>query len=320
MYTQKGHSLDNVDVRILSELQKNSRAPYRNIGNTLNISPNTVNIRIDRMVHEGVIERFVLEVDPTQFNYKMIYLLIPGQEIHNDNELYDIINLVGDVLFQTTCIGHLNVFCVLVKDDDGFERKIHHLENLIKSVRILGVVERSKSTTNPRLLKMTEIDYKLIQALVENPRAKADEVASRICITSKTVSRSLTKLTGNRVMRFGILYNPTRFRGYIPFHILVYTDQNAIRKVLDDISKKFEQYFFGYPEINPDLNIIILDMYSTSIYELDELYKKMRGSSGVKSADLLIPTEIRISHKWLLKELETKLSEKIINPRASRAD
>jgi DNA-binding Lrp family transcriptional regulator len=273
------------------------------------------------MLQEGVIERFVLEANPTQFNYKMLYLLIPGHEIrHNDNELYDIINLAGDVLFQATCLGQLNVFCVVIKDDDSFERKIHHLESLIKSVRILGVVERSKSNTNPRPLKMTETDYKLIQALVEDPRAKVDEVASRIRIASKTVSRSLTKLTGNRVIRFGILYNPTRFRGYIPFHILVYTDQNAIRKVLDDISKKFEQYFFGYPEINPDLNIIILDMYSTSIYELDELYKKMRGSSGVKSADLLIPTEIRISHKWLLKELETKLSKKIINPHVSHAD
>ena len=52
-------------------------------------------------------------------------------------EEYDIINLVGDVLFQATCIGQLNVFCVLVKDDDGFGRKIRHLESLIKSVRVL---------------------------------------------------------------------------------------------------------------------------------------------------------------------------------------
>ena len=93
--------MDNLDLRILCELQKNSRAPYRNIGNSLNISANTVNIRVERMLQEGVIESFVLEVDPTQFNYKMIYLLIQGHGMkHNDGTQYDIINLVGDVYLR----------------------------------------------------------------------------------------------------------------------------------------------------------------------------------------------------------------------------
>jgi len=68
-------------------------------------------------------------------------------------------------------------------------------------------------------------------------------------MTSKTVRRHLDRLIENRVVQFGILYNPTKFRGYIPFHILVYTDQN-VRKVLDAIYKEFDRYFFGYPEIN----------------------------------------------------------------------
>ncbi len=307
-YTQKRHSLDNVDLKILCELQKNSRTSYRTIGDTLKISANTVNVRIDRMLQEGVIEKFVLEVNPTQFNYKMIYLLIPGYEMSlNDNALNDIINLVGYVLFQAICIGHLNVFCIIVKDDDNFERKIHHLKSLIKSARVLGIVERPKGTRNTRLLKMIETDYKLIQTLLLDPRAKVDEVASRICPASKTVSRRLDKLIENRVIQFNILYNPTAFIGYIPFHILVHADQNALRKVLDEISKQFGQYFFGYPEINSDLNIIILDMFSTSIYELDTHYKKIRSTFGVTSADLLIPTKIRISQKWLFDELESKL-------------
>jgi DNA-binding Lrp family transcriptional regulator len=265
------------------------------------------------MLQERVIERFVLEVNPIQFDYKMIYLLIPGHDTKlNDDTLYDIINLVGDVIFQATCIGQMNVFCVLVKNDDSYERKIQHLESLIKFVRILGVVKsgvvkRTNSTTHTPTLRMMETDYKIIRVLIEDPRTKVDELANRINVASKTVSRRLEKLIENKVIQFGILVNPTRFRGYIPFHILVHTDHNALRKLLDDVSKEFDQYFFGYPEINPTLNIIILDMYSTNIYELDELYKKIGSSSGVKEADLLIPTKIRISHKWLLGQLETKL-------------
>jgi len=158
------------------------------------------------------------------------------------------------------------------------------------------------------MLKMVETDYKLMQVLARNPRARLDEVATKICMASKTVRRRLDRLIENRVVQFGILYNPTKFRGYIPFHILEYTDQN-VRKVLDAIYKEFDRYFFGYPEINYNLNIIILDMYSTSVYELDELYKKIRSSSGIKDTHLLIPTKIRISHKWLLRQLETNLDQ-----------
>lgn len=305
MYTQKGHSLDNIDLRILCELQKNSRSPYRSIGNTLSISANTVRIRIDRMLQEGVIERFVLEVNPTRFNYTMVYLLIPG---HEKNYSDDIINLIGEILFHASCIGQLNIFCVLVKEDKDLERKVHHLESLIKSVRVLGI-ESSKDTAKIGLMRMIETDYKIIETLVADPRANVDSIASRIHVAPRTVRRRLDKLIANKVLEFGILYNPTRFIGYIPFHILVHTDSNNLYRVLDYVSKEFEQYFFGYPEINPILNTIILDMYGASIYELEELYKKIRTSSGVKNADLLIPTKIRTSHEWLLNELKTRISK-----------
>jgi len=292
--------LDNVDLKILCELQKNSRSPYRSIGNTLNISANTVCSRVDKMLEQGVIERFVLGVNPTQFNYKMVYLLIPSHEMSYSDD--DIINLVGEILFHASCIGQLNVFCVLVKEDDDLEKKIHHLKSLIKSVRVLGV-ESPKETRQISRMKMIETDYRLIETLIANPRENVEGVASRIHVAPRTVRRRLDKLIANRVLQFGILYNPTRFVGYIPFHILVHTDSNTLHKVLDYVSKEFEKYFFGYPEINPNLNTIILDMYGASIYELEELYKRIRTSFGVKNADLLIPTKISISNKWLMIEL-----------------
>jgi len=252
------------------------------------------------MLEQGVIERFVLGVNPTQFNYKMVYLLIPSHEMSYSDD--DIINLVGEILFHASCIGQLNVFCVLVKEDDDLEKKIHHLKSLIKSVRVLGV-ESPKETRQISRMKMIETDYRLIETLIANPRENVEGVASRIHVAPRTVRRRLDKLIANRVLQFGILYNPTRFVGYIPFHILVHTDSNTLHKVLDYVSKEFEKYFFGYPEINPNLNTIILDMYGASIYELEELYKRIRTSFGVKNADLLIPTKISISNKWLMIEL-----------------
>jgi DNA-binding Lrp family transcriptional regulator len=49
---------------------------------------------------------------------------------------------------------------------------------------------------------MIETDYKLIETLVDDPRAKVDWVTSRIHAAPRTVRRRLDKLIANRVVQF----------------------------------------------------------------------------------------------------------------------
>jgi DNA-binding Lrp family transcriptional regulator len=52
--------MDDLDRRILSILRRDSRAPYTEIADRVDTSEGTVRNRVERLVDEGVIERFTV--------------------------------------------------------------------------------------------------------------------------------------------------------------------------------------------------------------------------------------------------------------------
>lgn len=59
-------SLDDVDRRIIAELQQNGRESYKNIARKLNVSDGTVRLRTERMIREGYL-RITASVNPLFF-------------------------------------------------------------------------------------------------------------------------------------------------------------------------------------------------------------------------------------------------------------
>ncbi|MGC8555564.1 MAG: Lrp/AsnC family transcriptional regulator [Conexivisphaera sp.] len=63
--------LDETDLRILSELARNSRRSSREIARRLGLSVGTVTSRIERMKEQGIIRRFTVELDPEKLGYEI---------------------------------------------------------------------------------------------------------------------------------------------------------------------------------------------------------------------------------------------------------
>ncbi|MCE4624077.1 MAG: Lrp/AsnC family transcriptional regulator [Caldisphaeraceae archaeon] len=58
--------LDEKDMMILKILEKDSRKPWRQIANELNVSEATVYLRIKRLEENGIIKCFGIKVDPVK--------------------------------------------------------------------------------------------------------------------------------------------------------------------------------------------------------------------------------------------------------------
>ena len=57
--------MDNLDRRIIDLLRQNSRAAYGDIGGTIGLSASAVKRRVDKLVNDGVIRGFTIQIDPT---------------------------------------------------------------------------------------------------------------------------------------------------------------------------------------------------------------------------------------------------------------
>jgi DNA-binding Lrp family transcriptional regulator len=310
--------LDQLDLNILRELQKNSRITYRALGKKVNSSGNTVKTRVDKMLQAGVIRNFISLVDPRLFQYNIAFLLIPGFDINDKSEagttFTNIISLAGEPYYQISCMGQVSVCNILIKgDNEAVQRKIDLLKkSLPKSSRVLGVYKANDvNQATHEELSLNDTDSELMYHLVQDPRSKVDELAQKLGITSKSIKRKSNKLTANRVMQFSIVYRPNAIQGYIPFHILIdlHDSEQQALKLLDNIRERFGENFFFEPIVNS--SIIILNLYSTTIYRLDEIYRKIKDLYKLKRAELFIPNNVVISQRWLLDELKSRLDRRI---------
>ena len=63
--------LDEIDRRILEILKRDARTPFTDIGRELAISDATVHVRVKRMMDEGIIKKYTVEVDEAAFGRRI---------------------------------------------------------------------------------------------------------------------------------------------------------------------------------------------------------------------------------------------------------
>ncbi|NOZ82888.1 MAG: Lrp/AsnC family transcriptional regulator, partial [Euryarchaeota archaeon] len=105
--------LDTMDVKILRMLQENSRIPVSEIAARLRVSRPTIKNRIEKLVKEGVISRFTVEISKdTLDNPVSVYL-----RLRTDEEGMSKISAMPEVVEMHLVTGRLNVLAkALIKD------------------------------------------------------------------------------------------------------------------------------------------------------------------------------------------------------------
>ena len=68
--------MDNFDLKIIRLLTRDSRTSYTNIATAVGIRPSATKERINKMVSNGIIHRFVLLINPVILGYEKLYVLI----------------------------------------------------------------------------------------------------------------------------------------------------------------------------------------------------------------------------------------------------
>lgn len=293
--------MDNLDIKILSRLLNNCRESDRQIGMALGVSGSVVGARIRKMVESGIIEEFSIKVEPPVLGYGVLYMVVSGQDI---KEILEQVSLVGKPFFVVPCVGGVTVCSIVAKGD--FEEKIELASRLMKDVRVLSIFEAENPGFDTNL---TRTDLEILEQLMANPRQKIDELSKSTGLSTKTVTRCIEKLQENDGVQFTVIYNPTKLDNFIPHVILTWIDGN-LKKTLQVMETEFSDSFLQAPFIAK--NQIVLFMYSTDVFEMDDLTQKVISMDGVRTTDLFIPKKISLLDEWLKHAVrEAKKSPKL---------
>jgi DNA-binding Lrp family transcriptional regulator len=291
--------MDKLDIKILRILLDNCRESDRQIGKKIGITGGAVKSRIHKMEKNGVIEKFTLKIEPPVLGYNLFYVVTTGE---NSDDIIKQIKLIGEPFLVVPCVGGIIVCGIVVKEN--VEQKIELAKNLMKDVRVLSIFHAE----NPGIrTDLTKTDLQIIDKLMKNPRAKIEDIAKTTKFSTKTVTRSIEKLQKDDVVLFTLIYNPTKLKGYIPYAILAWIEED-IKKLLILLKQKFSDSFLQKPFIAK--NQIVLFMYSDDIFKVDEITQEIREIEGIRSADLFIPKIINFPQQWIQNTIKQSQKSK----------
>jgi DNA-binding Lrp family transcriptional regulator len=132
--------MDQTDHAIIDALRTNARVSYADLGAQVALSASAAKRRVDRLVEEGVIQGFTIQVDPTldgMSTEAYVELFCRGTVAPND--LRRILSAVPEVVDAATITGEADAI-VHIRSRD-----VASLEVALESIRIATSVDHTRS-------------------------------------------------------------------------------------------------------------------------------------------------------------------------------
>jgi DNA-binding Lrp family transcriptional regulator len=279
------------------------------IGSAVGMTSKSVKARIDTMISTGVIEKFVVKVNPVSLGYGMSCMLIVREHTAHIDDIVSRLNLLGDVSIHSKCIGGISTFCLAIKE--GHEDKLELLRDSLKPATV-HLMFTSPSSYLSSKHELSETDLQIIKCLLSNPRMDMNDIAKKISISPRTVNRRLTRLRDNNVLKFFILCNPISTLGYIQFVLVINTiDKSFNNQIIERIygGGLKDNILCQPPIIDPD-NIITLLLFTQDIFTADAILKSVESFTGVDRVELFTLTDTTSYDEWIVREVERRLNPK----------
>jgi DNA-binding Lrp family transcriptional regulator len=309
-------ALDKIDLKIINLLSGDCRVSYRNIALTVGITPNAVKTRVNKLIFQEIIQRFVVRVNPVIFGFKKECILTMRHvnKNINENDILNRLNLIGNVFVHAKQLGGNFIFLLEVKTDA--EEKIGLLIDLLKP----AIVETIFVDQKPVSININISDLKIIKCLLSNARMDIADIARQASISKKTVTRRIEKMQQNHILEFTILRNmsSTQLVGYIEFAVIIKVDRSLYRRILERIYRELQEYLMIAANMSQS-NVIFAVFFCPNIPSVDSILTQIASYDGVEENEVFITTKLTYYQEWLKVEIDKSLrSQSIVTTKARK--
>ncbi len=132
--------MDSIDRAILEQLRLNARAGYADIGAVVGLSASAVKRRVDKLVADGVIRSFTIQIDPDVDGLNTeAWVELSCRGTVSPEELKRILSGVPEIIYAGTVSGSADAVVHLRA------RGITALENALEQIRVAPNVDHTRS-------------------------------------------------------------------------------------------------------------------------------------------------------------------------------
>ena len=297
--------LDKIDLTILPALARDCRTSYNSIGSQIGLTSKSVKARVKNMVRSGVIEKFVVRVNPAAFGYRTAIVLVRANNGITKDGVIQRVKLFGDLAYHVHHMGRTSVAALIIKKplDDNI---IQSLNDYLKPATVIGIAvsEQSVSTSSD----LSETDLRIIKCmLVSGARTEISDIAREVGISEKTTTRRLNRMKEMRLLDFSIQCNPAAMIGYIQYAIPITVAKSHYHNVLERMYSEFQANILYSPSVIELEDRLTFVLFGENVFTVDYVLARVNSFVGVKSADAYILTKWQYYDDWIMKEINKRL-------------
>ncbi|MGE5379361.1 MAG: Lrp/AsnC family transcriptional regulator [Candidatus Saccharibacteria bacterium] len=299
--------MDEIDLLLIKTLLMDSRTPYRELAEKLDLSVNAVHKRIQSLMDEGVIHTFTtkLNLPALGASTAIIYGLSRGKTdevcaaLGEDEHIYWVSHGSGGFIY----VG-------------AYLRNIAELEEVVGLVRSRGLVDNptvgimAMPLPDAKELDLSKLDYRIIKVLSRDSRRPVSEIAEVLNTSAKTVRRRLDRMLENKLIECSIEWYPDKSNDIISmFHIKLAPSIDRIQFAFSMLNKFSPNslFFFLFSNL-PDT--ILFCTWSSNTKEVNEQRRRLDAEEGVVSSVPVILFSGHVYDTWRERLVDEKLAIK----------
>ncbi len=133
--------LDTLDSAILTALAEDGRMSYAQLGAQVNLSAPAVKRRVDRLIAQGVIDRFTVQLDPVHLGWAAeAYVEVHCAAQTSPARMRTAFEAYPEIVAASTVTGKTDAVLQIRAHD------MRHLEDVVERIAAEPFVERTRSS------------------------------------------------------------------------------------------------------------------------------------------------------------------------------
>ena len=217
--------MDAKDFRLLVALDEDARQSFQALGRKVSLSAPAVRDRIRRLEERGIVQGYWVSIVPAIFGRQDL-LVSFDRELNRDEAL--------------KALSAPDVAWVAWKVDGGMTVEVwpHDVDHAVATLRrLLGREPSWHGVADPEWSgELTSLDWRVLDVLIDKPRAPIDELSSSTGLSPKTVRKHLNGLIRGEAIYVVPQLGFLKDSGEIVYHLVVAGNASfaELKRVLGD--------------------------------------------------------------------------------------
>ena len=282
--------MDSTDFQLLVELYGNARRSYQSLGRQVSLSAPAVRDRVSRLMSKGILQGFMLMIDPSVFDRDDLLLFFHGNFSRKS---------------VIAAFAAPEISWVAWKIDGRITLRLwtKNESEAIDNLRTILGVKPSMQAFTPRKkdrIPMSTTDLLIMDALVDEPKIPFAELLRHTRLSPKTLRKHLNQLLATKTISIDPLLGTLQDSGALIYPLVV-----AGRVGMDEIQRIMGEATLTHHTLEPPMKHVLCR--ASSLAEVITRTRMLESVHGIKyvtislNRDVLVATELR--HSLIRDEL-----------------